>query len=245
MLRTWAEWRRSSRVPWRGHECSCARCDLALRLPQGEDVVAGIRTPQPISRMAEDFPEAYEDLRTCTSRLERHMKDMQDCEFTVMEGRLFMLQTRNGKRTGKAALRIAKDMVAEGVVTPAEAVCMVEPAHMDQLLHPQARPAPVFPCRHMAAQSCMGQAAVNGYDDQTPALLSRSSKTPRRMPRMSSLGASRRPRGRRWGRRCSQQRMRRQRPRRGGTSSCCESRRSRMTWAACTPRRASSRPEEA
>ena len=103
---------------------------------QGEDVVAGIRTPLPVAQMAEAFPEAYVDLVKNTTALENHMHDMQDCEFTVQDGKLFMLQTRNGKRTGPAALQIAVDLEKEGLVTKEEAVLMVEPRHLDQLLHP-------------------------------------------------------------------------------------------------------------
>jgi len=103
---------------------------------QGEDVVAGIRTPQPIARMAEALPEAYEQLRVITDRLERHYKDIQDFEFTIEEGRLYMLQTRSGKRTGPAAVRIAVEMVDEGILTPREALLLVEPQALDQLLHP-------------------------------------------------------------------------------------------------------------
>ncbi|KAG2497890.1 hypothetical protein HYH03_004156 [Edaphochlamys debaryana] len=104
---------------------------------QGEDVVAGIRTPMPIKLMNDVMPPIYAELVANTTMLEKHMKDMQDVEFTVQEGRLFMLQCRNGKRTGTAALRIALDLEAEGLITMDEAVCMVEPRHLDQLLHPQ------------------------------------------------------------------------------------------------------------
>ncbi|KAI8470046.1 MAG: hypothetical protein J3K34DRAFT_454128 [Monoraphidium minutum] len=103
---------------------------------QGEDVVAGIRTPTPISEMASLMPEIYTELHDTVKALEVHMKDMQDTEFTVQDGRLFMLQTRNGKRTGAAALRAAIEMEGEGLVTADEAVLMVEPRHLDQLLHP-------------------------------------------------------------------------------------------------------------
>ncbi len=103
---------------------------------QGEDVVAGIRTPLPVAEMKQAFPEAFADLVKCTTELENHMHDMQDCEFTVQDGILFMLQTRNGKRTGQAALNIAVDLEKEGLVTKEEAVLMVEPRHLDQLLHP-------------------------------------------------------------------------------------------------------------
>ena len=103
---------------------------------QGEDVVSGGRTPQPISEMATSFPGPYADLIDSLRRLETHYSDMMDCEFTVMSGVLFMLQTRVGKRTGAAALRIATDLVDEKVVTPAQALLYVEPKHLDQLLHP-------------------------------------------------------------------------------------------------------------
>ena len=111
---------------------------------QGEDVVAGIRTPLPIAEMAKTFPEAYTDLVDNTNKLEKHMKDMQDCEFTVQEGRLFMLQTRNGKRTGPAALKIAVDLQRERLITVAQAVMMVDPSHLDQLLHPQFKDAKAY-----------------------------------------------------------------------------------------------------
>jgi pyruvate,orthophosphate dikinase len=104
---------------------------------QGEDVVAGIRTPKNILEMKDTFPKPYEELLKLTKRLESHYKNMQDIEFTVQEGRLFILQTRNGKRTGPAALKIALAMVDEGVIEPKTAVKdLVEPRHIDQLLHP-------------------------------------------------------------------------------------------------------------
>lgn len=103
---------------------------------QGEDVVAGIRTPQPISELEEVMPEAYNQLREITSSLEKHYRDVQDFEFTIEEGTLYMLQTRNGKRTGPAAVRIAVDMVEEGLISKKEAVQRVAPAQLDQLLHP-------------------------------------------------------------------------------------------------------------
>ena len=105
---------------------------------QGEDVVAGIRTPQPITEMEERFPAPYRQLLGLTDKLERHYGDMQDIEFTVEEGTLYILQTRTGKRTGTAALRIAVEMVEAGLVEKRHAVGrMVEPGHLDQLLHPQ------------------------------------------------------------------------------------------------------------
>jgi pyruvate,orthophosphate dikinase len=108
---------------------------------QGEDVVAGIRTPFPIQHMAETMPEAYRQFLEITHRLETHYRDMQDVEFTIERGKLSMLQTRSGKRTGKAATRIAVDMVAEGLISRAEAILRVTPDHLDQLLHPIVDPA--------------------------------------------------------------------------------------------------------
>ncbi len=108
---------------------------------QGEDVVAGIRTPQPISRLETLMPEVYQQLREITTNLEKHYRDVQDFEFTIQEGKLYMLQTRNGKRTGPAAVRIATDMVEEGLITRQEAVLRVDPQQLDQLLHPVLDPA--------------------------------------------------------------------------------------------------------
>ena len=104
---------------------------------QGEDVVAGIRTPEPIDQMAQEFPQPYRELIEVTNGLEKHYQNMQDIEFTVQEGKLYILQTRNGKRTGPAALRIATEMVHEGLTDKKTAVRdLVEPGHLDQLLHP-------------------------------------------------------------------------------------------------------------
>ena len=103
---------------------------------QGEDVVAGIRTPQPISKLAEDLPQCYEQFMQIAEHLEEHYRDMQDMEFTIQEGRLFFLQTRNGKRTAPAAIKIACDLVDEGKITPEEAVMRIEAKSLDQLLHP-------------------------------------------------------------------------------------------------------------
>ena len=103
---------------------------------QGEDVVAGIRTPLPISELKKRMPKVYDQLRTITTQLERHYKDMQDFEFTIQDGTLYMLQTRNGKRTGPAAVRVAVDMADEGLITEEEAVSRVEPDQLNQLLHP-------------------------------------------------------------------------------------------------------------
>jgi len=107
---------------------------------QGEDVVAGVRTPQPIDKLEQEMPDVYRQLRDITSRLEKHYRDVQDFEFTIQEGKLFLLQTRNGKRTAQAAVRIAVDMVGEGLVTEQEAILRVEPASLDQLLHPRLDP---------------------------------------------------------------------------------------------------------
>ncbi|MCD7727212.1 MAG: pyruvate, phosphate dikinase [Ruminococcus sp.] len=104
---------------------------------QGEDVVAGVRTPMPIAQMAEKFPEAFEEFKNVCSTLENHYRDMQDMEFTVEHGKLYMLQTRNGKRTAQAALKIACDLVDEGMRTEEEAVLMIDPRNLDSLLHPQ------------------------------------------------------------------------------------------------------------
>uniref|UniRef100_H3G655 pyruvate, phosphate dikinase n=1 Tax=Phytophthora ramorum TaxID=164328 RepID=H3G655_PHYRM len=101
-----------------------------------EDVVAGTRTPQPISELAQKMPTVYKQLDETVHTLETHFKDVQDTEFTVQDGVLFMLQTRNGKRTGPAALKIAVDMWREKLITEEEAVMLVEPRHLDQLLHP-------------------------------------------------------------------------------------------------------------
>ena len=107
---------------------------------QGEDVVAGIRTPKPIAEMADAFPEVYKDFERIAQILEKHYKDMQDMEFTVENNKLFMLQTRNGKRTAAAAIKIAVDMVGEGLIDERDAVSRIEPAQIDQLLHPTFDP---------------------------------------------------------------------------------------------------------
>ena len=103
---------------------------------QGEDVVAGVRTPSPISKLHEEMPEVYEQFADIANRLEQHYKDMQDMEFTIEDGKLYMLQTRNGKRTAAAALKVAVDLVDEGMIDEKEAVCRVEPKQLDSLLHP-------------------------------------------------------------------------------------------------------------
>ena len=108
---------------------------------QGEDVVAGIRTPQPITKLAEDLPECYKEFMAIAHKLEDHYRDMQDMEFTIQEGKLYFLQTRNGKRTAPAAIKIACDLVDEGKITPEEAVIRIEAKSLDQLLHPTFDPA--------------------------------------------------------------------------------------------------------
>ncbi len=104
---------------------------------QGEDVVAGVRTPMPIAQMAEKFPEAFAQFQNVCRILEDHYRDMQDMEFTVESGKLYMLQTRNGKRTAKAALKIACDLLDEGMISEEQAVLMIDPRNLDTLLHPQ------------------------------------------------------------------------------------------------------------
>ncbi len=108
---------------------------------QGEDVVAGVRTPMPIQEMAEKFPEAFAQFTDVCRKLEDHYRDMQDMEFTVEHGKLYMLQTRNGKRTAAAALKIACDLVDEGMIDEKKAVAMIDPRNLDTLLHPQFDPA--------------------------------------------------------------------------------------------------------
>ncbi|SDF27394.1 pyruvate phosphate dikinase [Thermoanaerobacter thermohydrosulfuricus] len=107
---------------------------------QGEDVVAGIRTPQPISTLKETMPEVYNQFAEIAEKLEKHYKDMQDIEFTIEKGKLYMLQTRNGKRTAQAALKVAVDLVAEGLIDEKTAVLRVDPKQLDQLLHPTFEP---------------------------------------------------------------------------------------------------------
>ena len=103
---------------------------------QGEDVVAGVRTPQPITQLEQDMPECYREFIDLAMKLEDHYRDMQDMEFTIEEGKLYFLQTRNGKRTAQAAIRIACDLVDEGKITPQEAVLRIDAKSLDQVLHP-------------------------------------------------------------------------------------------------------------
>ena len=119
---------------------------------QGEDVVAGVRTPMPIAQMEEKFPAAFEQFKNVCQILENHYRDMQDMEFTVEHGQLYMLQTRNGKRTAKAALKIACDLVDEGMISEEQAVAMIDPRNLDTLLHPQ------FDASALKAANPIGQA---------------------------------------------------------------------------------------
>src|SRR5581483_3036061 len=111
---------------------------------QGEDVVAGIRTPQPLAELQERLPEVYDQLLEAMGALERHYRDMQDIEFTVEEGRLYLLQTRTAKRTAAAAIKCAVDMTAEGLIERDQAVARIDPAQLDQLLHPRLDPDAEF-----------------------------------------------------------------------------------------------------
>ncbi len=117
---------------------------------QGEDVVAGIRTPMDIQWLAQNMPHIYEELLGYAKRLEEHYKDMQDIEFTVERGKLYILQTRTGKRTGVAAIRIAVDMVHEGLITPDDAILMVDARLLEQLLHPQFEPTALKEAKQLA-----------------------------------------------------------------------------------------------
>ena len=140
---------------------------------QGEDVVAGIRTPSPISHLKDQMPEVYDQFVTIATKLENHYRDMQDMEFTIEDGKLYMLQTRNGKRTAAAALKIAVDLVDEGMITEKEAVLRVEPKQLDSLLHPQFDPA-----------ALKAAAVINGKDPFKAGLVEKDGKTlpmPRRM----------------------------------------------------------------
>ncbi|MCS7187376.1 MAG: pyruvate, phosphate dikinase, partial [Armatimonadota bacterium] len=129
---------------------------------QGEDVVAGIRTPMDIQWLAENMPSIYEELLGYAKKLEEHYKDMQDIEFTVEKGKLYILQTRTGKRTGLAAIRIAVDMVHEGLVTPDEAVLMVDARLLEQLLHPQFEQAAVKGAKRIAKGIAASPGAASG-----------------------------------------------------------------------------------
>jgi len=129
---------------------------------QGEDVVAGVRTPMPISQMADKFPEAFAQFQTVCKTLEDHYRDMQDMEFTVENGKLYMLQTRNGKRTAAAALKIACDLVDEGMISEKEAVLMIDPRNLDTLLHPQFDPAALKKAQPVATALAASPGAACG-----------------------------------------------------------------------------------
>ena len=148
---------------------------------QGEDVVAGIRTPQPITRLEEDLPECYEEFLKIANRLEEHYRDMQDMEFTIEDGKLYFLQTRNGKRTAQAALQIACDLVDEGMITPQEAVSRIEAKSLDQLLHP------AFDPDALKKGTVMGQALPHLLAQQPvrSILLQRKQKKPMRLASVS------------------------------------------------------------
>ena len=156
---------------------------------QGEDVVAGIRTPQPIHELEQVMPAAYRQLREITEKLERHYRDVQDFEFTIEDTKLYMLQTRNGKRTGPAAVRVAVDMVAEGLIDKREAVLRVQPAQLDQLLHPVFDPASLKKLTLLAngiaasPGAAVGRAAFDADDavemgKKGPVILVRKETTP-------------------------------------------------------------------
>ena len=129
---------------------------------QGEDVVAGVRTPMPISKMAEIMPEVYEQFKGICAKLENHYRDMQDMEFTIEDRHLYMLQTRNGKRTAKAALKIACDLVDEGMITDKEAVLMIDPRNLDTLLHPQFDPKTLKEAKPVAKALAASPGAAAG-----------------------------------------------------------------------------------
>ena len=129
---------------------------------QGEDVVAGIRTPQKIDQLKEIMPEVYNQFAEIANRLEKHYRDMQDMEFTIENGKLYMLQTRNGKRTAAAALKIAVDLVDEGMITEEEAVMRVEPKQLDSLLHPQFDAAALKAAKPIASGLAASPGAATG-----------------------------------------------------------------------------------
>lgn len=136
---------------------------------QGEDVVAGIRTPNPISTLKETMPNIYEEFKTYAKKLEQHYKDMQDMEFTIENGKLYMLQTRNGKRTAVAALKIALDLYKEGLITKEEAIMRVEPNQLEQLLHPSFSKEELEKIKHISKGLPASPGAATGkiYFDAT------------------------------------------------------------------------------
>ena len=157
---------------------------------QGEDVVAGIRTPQPITHLKETMPEVYDELVSIYKKLEQHYKDMQDMEFTIQEGKLYMLQTRTGKRTAQAAVRIAVEMVEEGLIDEKTAVMRVNPEQLDQLLHKQLDPVakqkhnsigkglPASPGGAVGKIAFSNEAAVKMKEEGEPVILVRNDTSP-------------------------------------------------------------------
>jgi pyruvate, orthophosphate dikinase len=154
---------------------------------QGEDVVAGIRTPLPISELKNEMPAIYKELREITDRLERHYRDVQDFEFTIEQGKLFMLQTRSGKRTAQAAIKIAVDMVREGLISKEEGLMRIDPVQIDQLLHPRIDPKAQFDviAKGLAASpgACSGKVYFTADDvvkhgAKTPCILVREETNP-------------------------------------------------------------------
>jgi pyruvate,orthophosphate dikinase len=137
---------------------------------QGEDVVAGIRTPEPIAELAKRLPAAHAELVRVAKRLEDHFRDMQDLEFTIQTGQLFMLQTRSGKRTGRAMVKVAVDMVGEGKLTPSEAVLRIDPAKLDEVLHPtidpKARPPSIAKGLPASPGAAIGRVVFTANDAQ-------------------------------------------------------------------------------
>ena len=154
----------------------------------GEDVVSGIRTPQPISEMEEKMPQMYKELFETQRRLEQHYRDMQDLEFTIQEGKFYMLQTRSGKRTGRASIKIAVDMVSEGLIDEKEALLRVSPEHVEAFLHPMVDPdarrdivatgLPASPGGATGQVVFSADEAVDVADDDTPVILVRRETTP-------------------------------------------------------------------
>jgi len=155
---------------------------------QGEDVVAGIRTPRDVQALADDLPEIYQQLSDIAAQLEAHYKDMQDIEFTVQQGKLYLLQTRTGKRTGAAAVKIAVDMVSEGLIDQKTALMRVEPDHINQMLHPMVDPAisvdPLTTGLPASPGAAVGQVefdpteAVRLAEEGTPVILVRQETSP-------------------------------------------------------------------
>lgn len=155
---------------------------------QGEDVVAGIRTPNPIAKLRQDMPAVYEQFVAVTGQLEKHYQDMQDIEFTVEEGKLYILQTRNGKRTGQAAVKIAHDLMQEGIISREKALLLVEPTHLEQVMHRQvdesaplhviARGMPASPGAAAGKVVFSAEEAVQRHEAGEKVILVRKETTP-------------------------------------------------------------------